>query len=173
MNNINKYSLTSKAKLKEAMFGAGCFWGVQYNFDQLKGVVETEVGYAGGSTGSPQAVPTYKDVCTGKTGHAEVVYLRYDPAIISYDELLKVFWENHDPTTMNRQGPDVGSQYRSAIFYYDDEQKELAEKSKEGLDKSGKHMNPVVTEIIPASIFYKAEEYHQKYFEKTGQKVCH
>ena len=159
--------LMDKASLKQAMFGAGCFWGVQYNFDQIKGVVETEVGYAGGHTENP----TYKEVCTDKTGHAEVVHLRYDPEVVSYEELLKFFWENHDPTTLNRQGPDVGSQYCSVIFYYDDEQKIVAEKSKQEL--SAKYSNPIVTEIVPASTFYKAEEYHQKYFEKTGQKVCH
>lgn len=158
-----------RGNLKEAMFGAGCFWGVQYNFDQVKGVVETQVGYAGGHTENP----TYKDVCSSQTGHAEVVYILYDPEAVSYQELLKVFWENHDPTTLNRQGPDVGSQYRSIVFYYNDEQKKLAEKSKEELTKSRKFMNPIVTEIVPASPFYKAEEYHQKYFEKTGQKVCH
>lgn len=159
--------------LREAMFGAGCFWGVQYNFDQVKGVIETEVGYAGGHPPAGGQNPTYKEVCTDKTGHAEVVHLRYDPAVVSYGELLKSFWELHDPTTRNRQGPDVGSQYRSIIFYYDDEQRESAEKLKEGLNNSKKFANPVVTEIIPASQFYKAEEYHQKYFEKTGQKVCH
>lgn len=151
------------------MFGAGCFWGVQYNFDQIKGVVETEVGYAGGHTQDP----TYKEVCTDKTGHAEVVHLWYDPFLVSYEYVLNNFWENHDPTTMNRQGPDIGSQYRSIIFYYDDDQRVAAEKSKEELSKSKKFMNPVVTEIVSASKFYKAEDYHQKYFEKTGQKVCH
>ena len=159
--------------MKEAMFGAGCFWGVQYMFDQIKGVIETEVGYAGGYPPAGGRNPTYKDVCTDKTGHAEVVHLRYNPEVISYDELLKSFWEGHDPTTINRQGPDRGSQYRSVIFYYDDEQKMAAEKSKEVLGKSGNFMNPIVTEIVPASQFYKAEDYHQKYFEKTGQKVCH
>src|SRR3989344_4373931 len=154
-----------KSILREAMFGAGCFWGVQYDFDQVKGVIETEVGYAGGHTENP----TYKNVCTNKTGHAEVVYLKYDEKLVTYNELLKIFWEMHDPTTMNRQGPDIGSQYRSIIFYYDDEQKELADKSKEELDKSGRYKNPVVTEIVLASKFYRAEEYHQKYFEKTGQ----
>lgn len=157
------------SELKEAMFGAGCFWGVQYNFDQIKGVIETEVGYAGGHTQDP----TYKEVCTDKTGHAEVVHLRYDSEIVSYDELLKNFWENHDPTTMNRQGPDVGSQYRSIIFYYNNEQKAAAERLKNELNKSGKYRTPVVTEVVPAGTFYKAEEYHQKYFEKTGRKVCH
>ena len=170
----------SNKLIKEAMFGAGCFWGVQYEFDQLKGVVETEVGFAGGhsstSSGqasSPQEAPTYKEVCTGNTGHAEVVHLRYDPSVVSYEKLLKSFWEMHDPTTMNRQGSDVGSQYRSVIFYYDGEQKKSAENSKEELEKSRKFMNPIVTEILPAPSFYKAEEYHQKYFEKTGRKVCH
>ena len=150
----------------EAMFGAGCFWGVQYEFDQIKGIIETQVGYAGGHTENP----TYKEVCTDKTGHAEVVHLTYDPQLVTYEQLLDEFFEMHDPTTMNRQGPDVGSQYRSIIFYYDDEQKELAEKIKEMLIKSGKK---IVTEIVGASQFYKAEEYHQKYFEKTGRKVCH
>ena len=154
---------------KEGMFGAGCFWGVQYEFDQIKGVIETEVGYAGGHTENP----TYKDVCTDKTGHAEAVHLRYDENLVTYNQLLTTFWEMHDPTTMNRQGPDIGSQYRSIIFYYDDEQKAVAEKMKEELNKSGKYSNSIVTEIVPASNFYKAEEYHQKYFEKTGQKVCH
>lgn len=158
-----------KSKLKQAMFGAGCFWGVQYNFDQLKGVIETEVGFAGGHTENP----TYKEVCRDNTGHAEVVHIIFDPNIVSYEELLKSFWENHDPTTLNRQGPDRGSQYRSVIFYYDDEQKNLAEKSKEELGKSGQYMSKIVTEIVPAGQFYKAEDYHQKYFEKTGQKVCH
>jgi peptide-methionine (S)-S-oxide reductase len=154
---------------KQAMFGAGCFWGVQYEFDQVGGVIETEVGFAGGHSENP----TYKSVCTGETGHAEVVHLNYDSEIVSYEELLKIFWESHDPTTINRQGPDIGSQYRSVIFYYDDEEKVAAEKSKEELGKLGKYMNPIVTEIVPASQFYKAEEYHQKYFEKTGRKVCH
>jgi peptide-methionine (S)-S-oxide reductase len=154
---------------KTAMFGAGCFWGIQYEFDQLKGVIKTKVGYAGGHTESP----TYKEVCTDTTGHAEVVEVIYDPEMISYEKLLDAFWQMHDPTTMNRQGPDIGSQYRSIIFYFDEHQKELAEKSKETLGKSGKFKDPIVTEIIPASPFYEAEEYHQKYFEKTGQKVCH
>lgn len=164
--------------LKEAMFGAGCFWGVQYNFDQIRGVIETEVGFAGGhtpstSSGQAQADPTYKEVCTDKTGHAEVVHLRYDENAVTYNQLLTTFWEMHDPTTMNRQGPDIGSQYRSIIFYYDDEQHRAAEKSKDELNKSGKYRQPIVTEIVKANPFYKAEKYHQKYFEKTGQKVCH
>ena len=154
---------------KTAIFGAGCFWGIQYEFDQLKGVLETQVGYCGGHTENP----TYKKVCGDTTGHAEAVQVMYDQNLITYEELLKAFWEMHDPTTMNRQGPDIGSQYRSIIFYTDEHQKELAEKSKKELDSSGKYKDPVVTEIIPVMPFYKAEEYHQKYFEKTGQKVCH
>lgn len=168
MNKASLKPVRQARGLREAMFGAGCFWGVQYNFDQIKGMVETEVGYAGGQT----ECPIYKEVCTGKTGHTEVVHLSYDPAVVSYEELLKVFWENHDPTTINRQGPDMGSQYRSVIFCYDDEQKILAEKSKDELGSSGKYKSPIVTEIVRAGEFYKAEEYHQKYFEKTGQKVC-
>jgi len=160
-------------KLKEAMFGGGCFWGIQYEFDQIKGVVETEVGFAGGSAASQQVVPTYKEVCTGKTGHAEVVHILYDPSVVSYNDLLKAFWEMHDPTTVNRQGPDVGSQYRSVIFYYDEEQKKLAEESRNNLGKSGKYANLIVTQLVSAAEFFKAEDYHQKYFEKTGQKVCH
>lgn len=162
-------SLDETRDLREAMFGAGCFWGIQYEFDQIEGVVETEVGFAGGHVENP----TYKEVCRDNTGHAEVVHVKYDSELVTYDRLLTTFWEMHDPTTMNRQGPDVGSQYRSVIFCYDEEQKALAEKSKEELDKSGKYMNPIVTEIISAAPFYRAEEYHQKYFEKTGQKVCH
>lgn len=158
-----------KSNIKEAMFGAGCFWGVQGFFDDVKGVIETEVGYAGGHTENP----TYKDVCTDKTGHAEVVHLRYDEELTTYEQLLTTFFENHDPTTPNRQGPDRGSQYRSVIFYYDDEQKELAGKLKRELEKSGRFMAPIVTEIVPAVRFYRAEEYHQKYFEKTGRKICH
>ncbi len=154
---------------KIAIFGAGCFWGIQYEFDQLKGVIKTEVGYAGGHTENP----TYKEVCGDTTGHAEVVEVTYDPEMISYEKLLEAFWQMHDPTTMNRQGPDIGSQYRSIIFYFDENQKELAEKSKKDLSNSGKYKDPVVTEIVAAMPFYKAEEYHQKYFEKTGQKVCH
>lgn len=159
----------NQKKLEEAMFGAGCFWGIQYNFDKLEGVLETRVGYSGGHTESP----SYKDVCSDTTGHAEVVHLKFDPDKISYESILKAFWEMHDPTTLNRQGPDVGSQYRSIIFYYDDIQKRLAEESKESLDKSGKYSNKIITEISKAGDFWLAEEYHQKYFEKTGLKICH
>lgn len=152
-----------------ATFGAGCFWGVEVAFRNVRGVRDALVGYLGGTL----ANPTYKDVCTGRTGHAEVVQVQYDPAEVSYDRLLDVFWENHDPTTLNRQGPDVGPQYRSAIFYHTPEQKAAAEASKARLDASGKLRRPVVTEITQASTFYPAEEYHQRYLEKRGLASCH
>ena len=148
----------------KATFGAGCFWHVEDLLSKTKGVKSTKVGYTGGQLSNP----TYEEVCTDKTGHAEAVEVEYDPDEISYEELLDVFWKNHNPTTLNRQGPDVGIQYRSAIFYHNDEQKKIAEKSKQTLDKSGQFENPVVTEIVPAPSFYKAEEYHQKYFKKCG-----
>lgn len=151
--------------IQKATFGAGCFWGVEAAFRRVKGVLSTTVGYSGGSFKGP----TYEDVCTGTTGHAEVVEVDYDPAKVSYDELLKVFWEIHNPTTMNRQGPDIGTQYRSVIFFHNSEQKAAAEASKEKLQRNGHYKNPIVTEITPASEFYKAEEYHQQYFEKCGQ----
>ena len=150
-------------KLK-ATFGAGCFWHVEDLLGKTKGVKSTKVGYTGGQIPNP----TYDEVCTDKTGHAEAVEIEYNPDEISYEELLDVFWNNHNPTTLNRQGPDVGIQYRSAIFYHDDKQKEIAEKSKQLLDKSGRYENPIVTQIVPAPVFYKAEEYHQKYFKKHG-----
>lgn len=150
---------------QKATFGAGCFWGVEAAFRQLKGVISTSVGYAGGSFKNP----TYENVCTGQTGHAEVVEVEYDPAKISYDELLKVFWGIHDPTTLNRQGLDIGTQYRSAIFFYNPEQEVAAEASKEKLQGFGRYKNPIVTEITPASEFYRAEEYHQQYIEKHGR----
>ena len=152
-----------------ATFGAGCFWGVEVAFRQVRGVKDALVGYLGGTL----ANPTYKDVCTGKTGHAEVVQVEYDPAEVTYDRLLEVFWENHDPTTLNRQGPDVGTQYRSAIFYHNAQQKDAAERSKASLGASGKLRRPVVTEITPASAFYPAEDYHQRYLEKRGLASCH
>ena len=152
-----------------ATFGAGCFWGVEAAFRQLAGVTGTAVGYLGGSLKNP----TYKDVCTGNTGHAEVVQVEYDPAKASFDDLLNVFWTNHDPTTLNRQGPDVGAQYRSAIFFHTPEQDAAARASKESLQASGKIRRPIVTEITPASEFYRAEEYHQQYLEKRGQSRCH
>ena len=148
----------------KATFGAGCFWHVEDLLAKTKGVTSTKVGYTGGQLPNP----TYEEVCTDKTGHAEAVEVEYDPNEISFEELLDVFWNNHNPTTLNRQGPDVGIQYRSAIFYHDEQQKEIAEKSKNDLDKSGKFSNPIVTQIIPAPVFYKAEEYHQKYFKKHG-----
>jgi len=150
--------------MEKGTFAAGCFWGVEEAFRQVKGVVSTAVGYTGGSFKDP----TYKDVCSGKTGHAEAVEIEYDPSRVSYEELLSVFWENHDPTTLNRQGPDIGTQYRSAIFFHTPEQKAAAIASKENLQKSGRYKNPISTEITPASRFYRAEDYHQQYFEKRG-----
>lgn len=148
----------------KATFGAGCFWHVEDLLSKTKGVKSTKVGYIGGHLPNP----TYEEVCTDKTGHAEAVEVEYDPDEISYEELLDVFWNNHNPTTLNRQGPDLGIQYRSAIFYHNNEQKEIAEKSKQTLDKSGRYENPIVTEIVPTPTFYNAEEYHQKYFKKHG-----
>ncbi|MFS1512461.1 peptide-methionine (S)-S-oxide reductase MsrA [Chengkuizengella sp. SCS-71B] len=154
--------------MEKATFGAGCFWGVEATFQKIKGVSKTEVGYLGGTKGNP----TYQEVCTGDTGHAEVVQLEFDPNIVSYEALLEVFWENHNPTTLNRQGPDIGTQYRSAIFYHSEEQKETADQSKQEKQNSGKYKKEIVTEITPASTFYKAEEYHQKYLEKKGLDSC-
>ena len=148
----------------KATFGAGCFWCVEPVFQKLNGVLSTSVGYAGGSFKDP----TYEDVCTGQTGHAEVVQVEYDPSKISYDELLNVFWNNHDQTTLNRQGPDIGEQYRSVIFFHTPEQESTAKTSKEKLQNSGKYGKKIVTEIVPASQFYKAEDYHQRYYEKCG-----
>lgn len=155
--------------MEKATFGAGCFWGVEAAFRQQKGVKATAVGYMGGKSENP----TYEEVCSGKTGHAEVVQVEYDPAQVNYDELLAVFWRNHDPTQLNRQGPDVGTQYRSAIFYHSEAQKEAAIASKSTLDNSVKYKKPIVTEIIPARNFYKAEDYHQQYLEKRGLAACH
>jgi peptide-methionine (S)-S-oxide reductase len=154
---------------EKAMFGAGCFWGVEAAFRQMKGVVSTAVGYAGGTTTNP----TYKEVCSDRTGHAEVVQVEFDPSQVSYEELLHVFWENHDPTQMNRQGPDIGTQYRSAIFSYTPEQEAAARASKEALERSGRYRRPIATEITPAPEFYRAEEYHQQYLEKRGLASCH
>ena len=154
--------------MEKAMFAAGCFWGVQARFDKIKGVVATQVGYTGGRTENP----TYEEVCSGDTGHAEAVEVTFDPAIVSYEELLKAFWNMHNPTTKNRQGFDIGSQYRSAVFYHNEEQKNAAEKVKQELEAIKKFPMPIVTEITPASTFYKAEEYHQKYYEKTGREGC-
>ena len=152
-----------------ATFGAGCFWGVEAAFRQLAGVTGTAVGYLGGTLKNP----TYKDVCTGNTGHAEVVQVDYDAAKVSFEDLLNVFWANHDPTTMNRQGPDVGTQYRSAVFFHTPEQEATARASKDTLQASGKLRRPIATEITPASAFYRAEEYHQQYLEKRGLSHCH
>lgn len=149
---------------EKTTFGAGCFWGVEAAFRKIKGVVSTAVGYSGGRLKNP----TYDDVCTDQTGHAEVVQVEYDPSRVTYDQLLDLFWQLHDPTTPNRQGPDIGTQYRSAIFYHTPEQKSAAEASKERLRKSGRHQRPIVTEITPAAEFYRAEEYHQQYFDKRG-----
>ena len=151
-----------------AMFGAGCFWGVEALFQDIEGVQSTEVGYAGGHLEKP----SYEDVCTDQTGHAEVVRIDYDPSKVSYDALLDVFWANHNPTTLNRQGPDSGKQYRSVIFTFDDEQKNAAALSMQALDASGKWSSPVVTIIEPASNYFPAEDYHQKYLEKKGLKSC-
>ena len=148
-------------------FGAGCFWGVEAAFRQIQGVTTTAVGYLGGTVENP----TYQDVCTGSTGHAEVVQVEYDPAQIAYEDLLDVFWKCHDPTTLNRQGPDVGAQYRSAVFFHTPEQEAAAKVSKEKAQDRFKR--PIVTEITPASAFYRAEEYHQQYLEKRGQASCH
>jgi peptide-methionine (S)-S-oxide reductase len=153
----------------KATFGAGCFWGVEANFRSVEGVVDTAVGYAGGH----RPDPTYRDVCTDRTGHAEVVQVEYDPARVSYEKLLDIFWENHDPTTLNRQGPDVGTQYRSVVFYHDEDQRAAAEDSKRRLDGSGRFSRPIVTQIVPAAPFYRAEEYHQRYLEKRGLASCH
>jgi peptide-methionine (S)-S-oxide reductase len=155
--------------MAKATFAAGCFWGVEATFRQLPGVISTRVGYTGGSMPNP----TYQDVCNDDTGHAEAVEVEYDPAKVSYEQLLKVFWENHDPTQLNRQGPDWGSQYRSAIFFHSPEQQAAAKLSKENLDKSGQYRKPVVTQIVPATAFYPAEDYHQQYLEKRGLAACH
>ncbi len=152
-----------------ATFGAGCFWGVEAAFRRVPGVVSTQVGFMGGTLSNP----TYKDVCTNRTGHAEVVEVTYDPARVSYDELLKIFWENHDPTQLNRQGPDTGTQYRSVIFFHSPEQEAAARASKEKLERSGAHQRPIVTAIQPAAEFWRAEEYHQQYLEKRGLATCH
>ncbi|MFO7900823.1 MAG: peptide-methionine (S)-S-oxide reductase MsrA [Planctomycetota bacterium] len=154
--------------MERATFGAGCFWGVEATFRQVDGVVDTVVGYSGGRTEDP----TYEEVCSGRTGHTEVVQVTYDPERISYSELLDVFWGCHDPTQVDRQGPDVGRQYRSVIFYHDDEQKAAAEASKTSLAESGRHRRPIATAIEPAEPFWRAEEYHQRYLEKRGRGAC-
>jgi peptide-methionine (S)-S-oxide reductase len=154
--------------MKQVIFGAGCFWGVEYAFRKLEGVTETEVGYFGGHKENP----TYKEVCSGSTGHAEVVRVKYDPDRITFNQLLDTFWEIHDPTSFNRQGLDIGEQYRSAIFYFDEDQKLMAEKSKQKLSSSGEYDSEVVTQIEPAGKFWRAEEYHQKYYDQGGICAC-
>jgi peptide-methionine (S)-S-oxide reductase len=154
--------------MKQATFGAGCFWGIEAEFRQIPGVIDTAVGYAGGH----RVNPTYEDVCDGRTGHAEVVQVTYDPAKVAYEQLLEVFWTSHDPTQLNRQGPDIGEQYRSVIFYHDDEQKTEADESKRLFEKLGSFQRPIVTAIVPAMPFYRAEEYHQQYLKKRGAESC-
>ena len=165
----DKGEIMDTTGMQVATFGSGCFWCTEAIFERLNGVVKVESGYAGGTVKNP----TYEEVCSGTTGHAEVTQITYDPKIITYDELLEVFWKTHDPTTLNRQGNDVGTQYRSVIFYHNEEQKELAEKYKKELDKSGTWDNPIVTEISPVTNFYPAEGYHQDYYENNpNQGYC-
>jgi peptide-methionine (S)-S-oxide reductase len=154
--------------MEKATFGAGCFWGIEAAFRQIDGVKSTAVGYMGGTMKNP----TYQDVCSSRTGHAEVVQVEFDPALVSYEQLLNAFWENHDPTTLNRQGPDVGPQYRSAIFFHTPEQEAAAKASKDTIARSGRFHRLVVTEITPAPEFWRAEEYHQQYLEKRGVSHC-
>jgi len=153
--------------MQKALFAAGCFWGVQFYFDQVPGVVQTTVGYTGGHTLNP----TYEDVCSHTTGHAEATLIEYNPQVVTYETLLRQFFRMHDPTQLNRQGPDIGDQYRSAIFYFDEQQKKTAEKVRNELAKT--LSEPIVTDITPAQLFYVAEPYHQKYTERTGRGMCH
>jgi peptide-methionine (S)-S-oxide reductase len=153
---------------QKATFAAGCFWGVEAAFSKVKGVLATRVGYTGGSLKNP----SYEDVCSGLTGHAEAVEVEYDPVKVSYDELLNVFWSIHDPTTIDRQGPDTGSQYRSVIFFHTPEQEAIARNSKKNIEKTGKFKSPIATQIVPAGPFYEAEEHHQRYLEKHGLPSC-
>lgn len=155
--------------MEKATFGAGCFWGVEEYFRQISGVIETAVGYMGGMKKNP----TYEEVCTDRTGHAEVIQLTFDPQKATYKQLVHDFFEMHDPTTLNRQGPDIGTQYRSAIFTHDEEQQTEAETIKQNLDQSEQFSNPIVTEIVSATTFYRAETYHQRYLQKRGASSCH
>jgi peptide-methionine (S)-S-oxide reductase len=157
-----------EVKMEKATFAAGCFWGVEEEFRHIPGVISTVVGYTGGDIENP----SYSQVCTGRTGYAEAVQLEFDPAQVSYEQLLDVFWKLHDPTTLNRQGPDVGTQYRSAIFFHNPEQEHAARVAKERLEKTGKFQRPIVTQIEPAKPFYRAEEYHQQYLSKRGVANC-
>ena len=152
--------INTQKKVEQATFGAGCFWCVEAIFEGLDGVIEVKAGYAGGST----ANPTYEDICTGTTGHAEVIQIEYNPVIISYEKLLNIFWKSHDPTTLNRQGADTGTQYRSVVFHHNEEQQKIAQKAMNAADSSGIYEDPIVTEIIPLGIFYQAENYHQDYY---------
>ncbi len=154
--------------MSTATFAAGCFWGVEAEFRKVEGVLRTEVGYTGGSTDNP----TYQSVCAGKTGHAEAVRLEFDPAVVSYEDLLAVFWRLHDPTQLNRQGPDSGTQYRTAVFFHDDLQEQAARASLDAESASGRHAGPVVTETTSASTWWRAEEYHQQYLANRGQDQC-
>ena len=168
--NISSKSEDSSQSYSTATFAGGCFWGTEYVFQQVPGVKSTAVGFMGGTVDNP----SYKQICYEDTNHAEVVQLRYDPEKISYEKLVKIFFKLHDPTTLNRQGPDVGDQYRSAIFYYDESQKETAEKLKAAFDTSGQFKTPIVTEITPSKEFWKAEDYHQDYFKKNpNHPACH
>ncbi|HEY5311228.1 MAG TPA: peptide-methionine (S)-S-oxide reductase MsrA [Pirellulales bacterium] len=155
--------------MEKATFAAGCFWGVEERFRKMTGVVATAVGYCGGTTTSP----TYQQVCTDSTGHAEAVEIEFDPAQVSYEQLLDAFWSNHNPTTRNRQGPDVGSQYRSAVFYHSEAQQQAAIAARDKLAASGRFDRPIVTQIVPAAEFYRAEDYHQQYLAKRGMGQCH
>ena len=161
--------MSKEVKIATATFAAGCFWGVEETFRRMPGVIATKVGYTSGTVEDPD----YQAVCTGRTGHAEAVQVEYDPSLVTYAQLLDVFWENHDPTTLNRQGPDVGTQYRSGIYTHDETQAAEALASKEQKQASGKYKKPVVTEIVPATVFYPAEEYHQQYLAKRGMPGCH
>ena len=163
---IKEPKKTMNKQLETTTLGAGCFWCVEAIFEDLKGVVSVKSGYAGGQV----ANPTYEAVCTGETGHAEVVHIQFDPRVISFKEILDVFWKTHDPTTLNRQGADVGTQYRSAIFYHNKEQKRIAEQSKKEMDQSGYYADPIVTEITPFTNFYEAENYHQDYYRLNKQQ---
>src|SRR5688572_567796 len=155
--------------MERATFAAGCFWGVEASYRSVPGVESATSGYMGGTLKDP----TYRDVCSGATGHAEVVQVEFDPRRCTYDQLLDVFWKIHDPTTPNRQGPDVGTQYRSAVFYHDEEQRQTAEAAKQRLQEGGAFRRPIVTQIVPAADFYRAEEYHQQYLVKRGLASCH
>lgn len=164
-----KIAESKSGRVERAVFGAGCFWGVEAEFRRTPGVLKTEVGYAGGTVLNP----TYEQICTDTTGHAEVVAVDFDPAEVSFDQLLDVFWANHNPTQLNRQGPDFGKQYRTVVFYADDAQKQTAEASKQRLAESGKFSKPVVTQIVPLTNYFPAEDYHQQYLEKRGLSHCH